>query len=189
MTELEHYIQGYFGIQEKHLQQIATMFELRPLEKGSYFTQTGQYCYKLSFVKSGCLRIYEYKDGKEITQWISTKGEFVTDLASLIFQQPARRNVIAMTDCELYTIDQEKYENIGTLIPQWKDLEKLFISKCFLTLEDRVFSFLSMSAEERYQQLFQNKPDLFNQVPLHYIASMLSMTPETLSRIRRKAIS
>ena len=189
MTELEIYIQSYFGIPQENLQRIAEMFERAELEKDTYFTQTGQYCEKLSFVKNGFLRIFEYKDGKDITQWVSGPGEFITDLASLIFQNPARRNIQALTDCELYSISREKYQQIGQLVPQWKDLEKLFISKCFLTLEDRVFSFLSNTAEERYQLLFNQKPDLFNQVPLHYIASMLGMTPETLSRVRKKAIS
>ncbi|WP_229239031.1 hypothetical protein [Emticicia sp. C21] len=65
----------------------------------------------------------------------------------------------------------------------------MFIAKCFTMLEDRIFSHLSMTAEERYNFFFQNNKELFNQVPLQYIASMLGMTPETFSRIRRKAIS
>jgi hypothetical protein len=45
-----------------------------------------------------------------------------------------------------------------------------------------------MSAEERYHQLFHFNKELFNQVPLQYLASMLGMTPETLSRLRKKAM-
>jgi CRP-like cAMP-binding protein len=55
-------------------------------------------------------------------------------------------------------------------------------------LEDRIFSHLSMSAEDRYQFFFQHNKELFNQVPLQYIASMLGMTPETFSRIRKKSL-
>ena len=74
-------------------------------------------------------------------------------------------------------------------MPSWPMLEKQFIAKCFLVLEDRVFSFLSLSSEERYTLLFESRKELFNQVPLNYIASMLGMTPETLSRIRKKQVS
>jgi len=45
-----------------------------------------------------------------------------------------------------------------------------------------------MTAEERYNQLLAINPELFNQVPLQYLASMLGMTPETLSRLRKKSI-
>jgi hypothetical protein len=54
-------------------------------------------------------------------------------------------------------------------------------------LEDRILTYLSMTAEERYNHLFNFNPELFNQVHLQYIASMLGMTPETLSRLRKKA--
>jgi hypothetical protein len=62
------------------------------------------------------------------------------------------------------------------------------MGKCFVMLENRVFDLISMPAEERYQKLFDQNRKLFNQVPLQYLASMLGMTPETFSRIRRKMI-
>jgi CRP-like cAMP-binding protein len=124
---------------------------------------------------------------KEVTKWISTKGYFAVDLASFIFRQPARWNIQALTDCEMYVIDSNDHQKIGQVIPRWEELEKLFIAKCFTVMEDRIVQHLSMSAEERYTQLFNSNKELFNQVPLQYIASMIGMTPETLSRMRKKA--
>ncbi|MDW3646589.1 MAG: Crp/Fnr family transcriptional regulator [Bacteroidia bacterium] len=185
MTELEAYIHSYFGIQDTHMTALAELFRETALKKGEYFTRIDTQCQKLSFIRSGHLRVFAYKEDKDITQWISSQGEFVTDLASMVFKTPSRWNIQALTDCELYSISKEKYDEIGKIIPQWDQLEKLFLAKCFLTLEDRVYSFLSMSAEQRYLQLFEKKQDLFNETPLHYLASMLGMTPETLSRIRK----
>ena len=191
MTEIEQYIESYFGIRKNNLSVIANLFEARSLEKGDFLLKAGQYSRNLSFLKSGYLRIYaSSKAGeKEVTQWISTKGNFVTDLASFMFQQPARWSIQALSPCELYSISEEKYGKIGDYISEWQELEKLFISKCFVMLENRIFSHLSLSAEERYQLLFEQNPDLFNHVPLHYLASMLGMTPETFSRIRKKRSS
>jgi CRP-like cAMP-binding protein len=45
-----------------------------------------------------------------------------------------------------------------------------------------------MTAEERYDYFFENNREIFNQVPSQYIASMLGMTPETFSRIRKKQL-
>ncbi|HOY14918.1 MAG TPA: cyclic nucleotide-binding protein, partial [Saprospiraceae bacterium] len=98
----------------------------------------------------------------------------------------ARWEIQALSDCELYSIDRNDLNRLGDFIPNWAALEKTFISKCFLMLEDRVFSFLSMTAEERYQQFLVKRMHLFNEVPHQYIASMLGMTPETLSRLRNK---
>lgn len=189
MTALEQHIKSYFGISEDDLSKVASMFTLQHIPKGSYFLKTGHLCDKLSFVKSGMMRIYVTNKEKEVTQWISTSGYFVTDLASLVFSKPARWTIQALTDTELYTISKEDYNRIGKIVPQWVELEKLFIAKCFIMLEDRIFSHLSMSAEERYEAFFANNKELFNQVPLQYIASMLGMTPETFSRIRKKLTS
>lgn len=65
-------------------------------------------------------------------------------------------------------------------------LEKRFVAKCFAVMESRIFDFIALSAEERYTRYFALYPNHFNQVPLQYIASLLGMSPETLSRIRAK---
>ncbi len=186
MMELEQYIQSYFGVNNESLAHISSLFHEEELQKGDYFLLTGKYCNKLSFIKEGMLRIYVTTPEKEVTQWISTKGYFVTDLSSLVFEQPARWTIQALAATQLYTIHKTDYQKIRQLIPQWHELEKLFIAKCFTMLEDRIFSHLSMSAEERYQFFFALQPELFNQVSLQYLASMLGMTPETFSRIRNK---
>ncbi|MDP2338497.1 MAG: Crp/Fnr family transcriptional regulator [Bacteroidota bacterium] len=190
MTELELYIKTYFGIVgSQDLKIIASLFKPTRIKKGDYFLKSGRPCDKLSFIQSGFLRIFVSTDDKEVTQWISTKGYFVTDLSSLIFKVPARWTIQALTDTELFTINREDYAQIGKLIPQWIELEKLFLVRCFTILEDRIFSHLSMTSEERYRFFFKHNKELFNQVPLHYIASMLGMTPETFSRIRKKNLS
>jgi CRP/FNR family transcriptional regulator, anaerobic regulatory protein len=189
MTALEQHIKSYFGISEADLSAVASMFKLQEIPKGTYFLKTGHLCDKLSFVKSGMMRIYVANENKEVTQWISTSGYFVTDLASLVFSKPARWTIQALVDTEIYTISKTDYNRMGEIVPQWTELEKLFIAKCFIMLEDRIFTHLSMSAEERYEAFFAGNKELFNKVPLQYIASMLGMTPETFSRIRRKQTS
>lgn len=187
MTELEKYIHTYFGVARDDLAGISAFFKPITLHKGDFFLKTGRYSDRLGFVQSGIIREFLEIDNKEVTKWISTKGYFTVDLASFIFRQPARWNIQALTNCELYVIDHNDYQKIGQVIPRWAELEKLFIAKCFTVLEDRIVQHLSMSAEERYTQLFNFNKALFNQVPLQYLASMLGMTPETLSRLRKKA--
>jgi CRP-like cAMP-binding protein len=189
MTDLEIYIQSYFKIPINDVATVASLFEEDNLKKGDFFVKQGTYCQKMSFQINGFIRVFNESKDKEITQWISSEGHFMTDLSSFVFGHRARWQIQALTDCKLYTITIDKYKQLFEVIPNWPELERQFISACFLTLEDRVFSHLSMSAEERYQQLFAQNKELFNQVPLQYIASMLGMSPETFSRIRSKSIS
>jgi len=191
MKEIESYIENYFGIGGKDLSPIANLFTQSKLKKNDFLLKSKQYAQTMSFVKSGYLRMFAMNaDGdKEITQWISNQGMFITDLSSFVFNTPSRWNIQALSDCELYTISKDNYKRIGEYVPNWHDLDKLFIAKCFIMLENRIFGQLSMNAEQKVQSLLDMNAEIFNQVPLQYIASMLGMTPETLSRVRRKMIS
>jgi CRP-like cAMP-binding protein len=186
MQALSQYIRSYFFVPDESIQQMQGEFVQQILPKGAFFLKQGQSSDYLSFIHEGLLRIYRQTGNKEVTQWISTPGSLVTDLASFVFDQPARWNIQALTDCKLATISRTQYENLDKIIPHWKEIDRRFMAKCFVMLEERVFTHLHMTAEERFKQLMDYQPDLFNEVPLQYLASMMGMSAETLSRLRAK---
>lgn len=189
MTPLQQSINTFFGVVEQEdLRKVGELFVKEEVPAGHFISEQGRTCRQMSYLADGLLRVYAHNGEKEVTQWISTPGYFVTDLSSFVFEQPARWYIEALSPCTLYTIDKARYREIGQVVSGWHELEKLFIAKCFTMLEDRIHSHLSMSAEERYRHFFEQAPELFNQVPLQYIASMLGMTPETFSRVRRRMV-
>lgn len=165
---------------------ILSKFEREEVDRQSSFLEVGQRCDRLSFIESGYFRVYRWTSDREHSQWIGGPGYFVTDLSSYFFDQEALWSIEAITPAVIWTLSKSSYRSIEREIPEWNRLEKRFFAKCFMQLEARVFDFISLSAEERYLQYFERNKALFNQVPLHYIASVLGMSPETLSRIRNK---
>lgn len=187
MKNFETLIKEHFGqLSNQEVAFIRPYFQEEKLQKNEFFTQTDKTCDKLSFVKSGILRIYTLSDGKEITQWISTQNFLLTEVMGFFFNQPNRWAIQALTETELLSITKTNYLKLCQEFPKWNEIEKQLIMKCFMMMEDRIFSHLSMTAEERYELYFQQNKKLFNQVPLQYIASLLGMTAETLSRIRKR---
>lgn len=186
MTELEQYLRSYMGVSDEDMDTLVSYFHPTSLEKGDFFLKAGRVCDKLSFQRSGLVRVYGVREEKEVTQWISFKGTILTDLSGLICDEPSRFTHRALTNCTFYTIDKKDYINMAQALPKWPTLERLLITKCFGFLETRIFSLLSMSGDERYKYLQGQNPDLFDQVPLKYLASMMGMTPESLSRLRKK---
>lgn len=186
MNDFNIALKAYLGLAEKDTVKIVDFFFDESISKGNYFIKKEQLCQRLSFVKSGYLRIYTIVDSKEITQWIVSPNNFVTELSSLMFNLPSRFYIQAITDCEVLSISKLEFNNLNNHINNWHQIEKTFIAKCFTVLENRVLSHLSMSAEERYAFYYSQNKELFNIVPLQYIASLLGMSPETLSRIRKR---
>jgi len=188
-NELEKYIQSYFGFPTESLQQVLQFFKPKTHPKGTYLLKEGHYADSLGFVQSGIIREYLIDDkGREVTKWICSPGYFSVDLASFLFQQPARWNLHTLSEVEMLVISKTDYAKIDQVVPRWSTLEKLFMARCFTMMEERIITHLSLSSDERYQLFFSQNPELFNQVPLQYLASMLGMTPETFSRIRKRQL-
>lgn len=189
MKDFHEIIQGHFGqLTNEELITIQSYFQEEKLHKNDFFTKTNTVCNKLGLIKSGILRIYALADDKEITQWISVENDLITEVSGFFFDQPNRWTIQAFTDIELLTITKDNYHKMCKEFPKWNTIEKSLIVQCFATIENRIFSHLSMTAEERYALYFEQNKTLFNRVPLKHIASVLGMTPETLSRIRNRHI-
>jgi len=142
----------------------------------------------MAFIHTGVLRMYNINEKKEVTLWIGSENSFITDLSSFINQLPARWFIEAVLPCRLLVISRENHFALLKQNPAWLEFDNQLLINAFTILEQRMFSHLYMSAEERYQNLMEHEPGLFNRVPLKQIASMLGMTPETLSRLRGKPI-
>ena len=187
MKNFNQLIQAYFGqLSKEELELVQSYFYEEKLQRNDFYTCSGKICNRLSIIKSGIFRIYAHSDGKEITQWISTENQLLTEIMGFFYQQQNRWTIQAITDATLLTISKENYLKLCESFLKWNTIEKQFIVKCFAMLEDRVFSHLSLTAEERYDQYYSQNKDLFNQVPLQYIASVLGMSAETISRIRKR---
>lgn len=187
MKDFNQLIQDNFGqLTTQELEVVHSYFRPEKLAKNDFFTTSDKICDKMSLITSGMMRMYAYSEGKEITHWICTESLLFTDVMGFFFDQPNRWNVQALTDVELLTVTKADYRELCREFPKWNEIEKRFIFRCFGMIEDRVFTHLSMSAEERYDLYFAHNKELFNQVPLQYIASVLGMSPETFSRIRKR---
>lgn len=186
-NEFNNTLQHWLGIPKQTVEEITAFFQPKQLKKDEFFLKEGKYADWMGFIQSGIIREYFTDEkGREVTKWISTPGYFVVDIASFLFDQPSRWHLLALTDCDLLVISKSDYNRIGQHVPKWQEIEKRFIAKCFTMLESRIVNHLSLSSEERYILFFEQNRALFNQVPLQYLASMLGMTPETFSRIRKR---
>jgi CRP-like cAMP-binding protein len=171
------------------LTDIVSRFKPLKIEAGNHFTKPGQVCKEMAYIQDGVMRMYNYVDGDEITLWIGSKNRFITDLSSFIHQRSARWFIEAVEPSILLTITREDHYQLISNYHEWIEFDNRLLTSAYTIIEERMFSHLHMSAEERFKMLLETEPELFNKVPLKQIASMLAMTPETLSRLRAKQTS
>lgn len=186
MNLLKECIQKQISIASGELEEIASHFTSYDLSEGEFLLREGQYCELLAFVQQGYLRLFHTIDGQEITHWISSAPGFITAVTSFIFKHPSRWNIQALTSAKLLVIRRDDHFKLLDKYPRWLEFDNLALARAFALQEERMFSHLYMTAEERYLKLLAENPAIFNQVQLQHIASMLGIKPETLSRLRKK---
>lgn len=188
MDLLRNCISNQVNIEKKILDSILGTFKTTKLKKGGFLLESGNVCRELAFIASGYMRMFDVEDGKEVTLWIGTRGTFITSLSSFVFQSENYWNIQALTDCTLNVINREKHFDLCEKYPEWLEFDNLLLARSFALLEQRMFAHLHTTAQERFESLLKEQPDLFNHVPLQHIASMLGITPESLSRLRKNLV-
>lgn len=179
-------IRKFTALNGNELEDILSYFEPVTYQKGDFLVKAGQVCDKVAFVETGLLRTWYEVDGIEVTHWISDAGYFDTSLSSFSFQTPSRWNIQAISTCQIFTLDCKSHQQLLKKYLPWMKFESQLLIYSYLGLEDRMFSQLHQTAEERYEKLLSTRRHLVQQAPLQYLASMLGMKPETLSRLRKK---
>ena len=185
MKKLRECISEQIPIDRNGLDVILSKFEARQLNKGSYFLKAGKICREMAFVESGYLRMFDLADGKEVTLWIGSEGRFITSLSSFVFESENYWNIQALTDCHLQVISKKDHVWLCQEQRKWLEFDNALLANSFALLEQRMFFQLHTTSQQRFDALIQDNPAIFNHVPLQYIASMLGITAETLSRLRK----
>ncbi|MEG4109604.1 Crp/Fnr family transcriptional regulator [Microcoleus sp. S13_C5] len=159
-----------------------------PLElpKGSLLLERGQICNHLHFILEGVVRAVHYDNWKEVIPWFGFEGDIVNSHLSFTYRQPSLESIILISDCKFLSITYESLQYLYSKDPIWQNLSRLFIERYYIDVQERLISFLSLTAYERYEQLLQKYPDIEDRVNLGHIASYLGIRQETLSNLRKR---
>jgi cAMP-binding proteins - catabolite gene activator and regulatory subunit of cAMP-dependent protein kinases len=156
------------------------------IRKNELLVASGNVCPNIYLIRKGVLRSFVKEGIKEITTWIAGEHELVTSITSLGLQQPARENIQAIEDCELFGLSNDDLEYLYDHFPEMNYVGRKLLEKYYRDAEERAFIARLTEATAKYKHFVVTKNELLTRVPLKYIASYLGVTLETLSRIRSK---
>ena len=154
------------------------------LEKGHILVKPDTICQWVYFIESGLTRTYYYKNGKDVTDWLSAEGQFAVSISSFVTQQPDRRIVELLEPSVLWAISHTALEQLYQQHHDIERLGRLLANHGLLLLQQRFDELHFATALDRYRNLMALNPTVVQRVPLGMVASYLGMTSETLSRMR-----
>lgn len=162
-------------------------FEPVLLPKNRIVEEEGHIPNYLYFVLSGYMRLFSYNDkGEEVTSHINCPPGFITSYNHFIHQTKSTENVECITACELLRINKTNLDNAIRESVAFKDYSIYVFQQSLSYNENRSKELATLTAEQRYQKLLKNYPEILHNVPLQYIASFLGMNAKSLSRIRKQ---
>ena len=184
------YFERKHSLSASEISILKSVFQPRALKKGEFFLREGEVPKNAAFVCKGFLRSYVIDDkGKEhIIQfapenwWISAKVNADENAPSKIF-------IDAIEESDVLMIDMAGHRTLLEKVPVYAASFSMGIQKRGDAKEKRIVNSLTATAEERYKDFLKDYPDIAQRIPQHMLASYLGITPETVSRIRRKSMT
>ncbi len=179
-------IESVISVGKPGMDLILSSFDRIKISKGSHLIEENTFCNHYFFLEKGLLRfIYHTKD-IEATSWVIFEGIFFTEIISLKSGRQTNMSLEAIEPSIVMSIDKADLNELCKKLPSFETYLRL-------TWEDNLYHLLEMkllqqfsSAKDRYEMLFKDKK-LSQRIPQKYLASILGITPYSLSRLRRQA--
>lgn len=181
------YIQEKVDINADQIELLKSFFTQKKLGRKEFLLKEGEICKNLAFVSKGILKSYILDErGNERINLFAFEGWWISDFNSFLHQEKAFLNIDAIEESELLLLSRENYEELTLKIPIMDRYFRILYQNSLVTKDYRLVISNNFTAEEKYLQLVESNPNITQKLSHALIASYLGLSPETVSRIRKK---
>lgn len=186
MNDLQAYLEKISPLTAEEVNLTLQSFKMETYKKGDFFIKEGGYCNKISFISSGLFKLYYLVDGQEKIMLFFNEGQFVTDYFGYLTKTPSIRPIEALEDSIVYTTTREQLNALFETSKTWSTIARIMAERAYILAVQRANRLLHDDFDTRFITFMTEYPTLLQRVPQYMIASYLDMTPETLSRVKKR---
>lgn len=180
-------ISKHVTLDEKEALYFTSLFIQAKVKQGEFIEKVGKVTTNFVYVNSGCLMTYfTDADGTDHVIQFAMAGWWTGDLHSFTKEEPSIYSTRALADSEISYLPKDDMEKMLEKLPKLERYFRILFQNSIVSHQHRLIQNLSVTADQRYDNFSKRYPSLEQYVPLKYIASYLGITPEFLSKIRRK---
>jgi CRP-like cAMP-binding protein len=184
---LTQFIKDTFPISDYAAKLIADNFEHKIIPKNTLTLQEGKINSDYIFLEDGFMRSYVLDtDGNEVTTNIFKPKQMVFDVGSYFQRRPSNENIETIKVCSIWIGKYDSFQKLFHSLPEFREFGRAILVKGFISFKERTIAMITQKAEQRYEKLLTESPEIFQHVPLKYIASYLGITDTSLSRLRKE---
>ncbi|WP_298504649.1 Crp/Fnr family transcriptional regulator [uncultured Maribacter sp.] len=188
MDRIINTVNAYISLSEQEKKYLQDAITKKVFHKNEIIFSEGRVSNEIYFVNQGCVRLFYNVDGKDKTAFFYTTGQYICAGESFTFNIPATENYQAINQTEIFVLTKPKIEKLLQQVPKMEIIARIATENELITCQKLIACFITKSPEERYLDLLNTQGELFQQVPQQYIASYLGVSPETLSRIKKRIL-
>ena len=178
---------GTLKFTDEEFELLLSHFKLELIPRNFVYLKAGNTSKQKAYINKGSTRTFTIDaKGREHILFFSFEDWWVADFESYYTQQPAKQYIQAMEDCELLCISKCDLDKLEEQIPKLKGLFEEKRQKMIFATMKNLNEVKSLTPEERYLNLVNKHPHIFQRIPLQYIASFLDIEPPSLSRLRSR---
>ena len=176
-------------LSREQLHALAAILECRKYKKGERILDENDVCTCLRYIEKGMTRQFYYKYDKDLTEHIAYEGGIVVCLESYLKTEPTRLMIEPLEPTVLWEIPKDKIEKLSLEDAELGVWYRKVFEESLIESQIKADPLRFEPAHERYLKLMQMHPEILKRAPLVYIASLLQMSPETLSRVRSASLN